>query len=199
METSLSYGRHYCVVARKGFEHPEIIPKVLSALFDYARYDGKQDAEEVGQYLGRNVDPTATPFVINLDYSDAIFRTTKNIQAVLDREKDFQSLNVLEQGYYNSCRGYLDQSRPHEGWQWAAYTSRITAVSRLLQADITYVNEGYTQEYDQLTDDELTKLEGEAFITIITGEKSLDTFDQFVEEWYAAGGEELTKKANKKL
>ena len=199
VETSLSYGRHYCVVARKGFEYPEIIPKVLSALFDYARYDGKKDAEEVGEYLGRNVDPTATPFVINLDYSDAIFRATKNIQAVLDREKDFQSLTVLEQGYYNSCRGYLDQSRPHEGWQWAAYTSRITAVSRLLQANITYVNEGYTQEYDQLTDDELTKLEEEAFITIITGEKSLDTFDQFVEVWYAAGGEELTKKANKKL
>ena len=88
VSTAISYGRHYCIVARKGFEHPEIIPKVLSALFDYARYDGKEEAEEVGQYLGMNVDPTATPFVINIDYSDAIFRVSANIQSVMDGKMD---------------------------------------------------------------------------------------------------------------
>lgn len=108
------HNQYYCVVARKGFEHPEIIPKVLSALFDYARYDGKEEAEGVGEYLGRNVDPTATPFVINIDYSDAIFRTTNHIQEVLSGEKTFQDLTVLEQGYYKSCREYLDQTRPNE-------------------------------------------------------------------------------------
>lgn len=199
VETSLSYGRHYCVVARKGFEYPEIIPKVLSALFDYARYDGKEEAEGVGEYLGRNVDPTATPFVINIDYSDAIFRTTNHIQEVLSGEKIFQDLTVLEQGYYKSCREYLDQTRPNEGYQWAAYTSRITAVSQLLQVKISYVNEGYTQEYDRLTDDKLARLAEETFIKIITGESSLSEFDKFVEAWYALGGQKLTEEANQIL
>ena len=70
----------------------------MSVLFDYARYDGKEEAEGVGQYLGMNVDPTATPFVINMDYSDAIFRVTKSIQDVFDGKKDYAELTVLEQG-----------------------------------------------------------------------------------------------------
>lgn len=197
VETGLSYGRHYCVVARKGFEHPEIIPKVLSALFDYARYDGKEEAEGVGEYLGTNVDPTATPFVINMDYSDAIFRVTKNIQEVLDGLKDFSDLTVLEQGYYNSCQSYLEAGSQAQGWQWAAYASRITAVTQLSKANITYVNEGYTQEYDQLEDNELEEMAEKAFITIITGENPLEYFDTFVEQWYADGGQELTDEANR--
>lgn len=196
VETALSYGRHYSVVARKGFEHPEIIPKILSVLFDYARYDGKEEAEGVGQYLGMNVDPTATPFVINMDYSDAIFRVTKSIQDVFDGKKDYAELTVLEQGYYNSCREYLEEDEP-EGWQWAAYASRVTAVKQLTQANIVYVNEGYTQEYDQLTEDGLKALEKEAFLTIITGEKPLEYFDTFVETWYNSGGRELTEEANR--
>lgn len=199
VETVLSYGRHYSVVARKGFEHPEIIPKILSALFDYARYEGKEDAEGVGEYLGTNVDPTATPFVINMDYSDAIFRATANIRQVLNGTEDFSDLTVLEQGYYNSCKAYLDAKeagKEAEGWQWAAYVSRITAMSQLSGVNITYVNEGYTQEYDQLEDDELEQMAEKAFITIITGENPLEYFDTFVEEWYENGGAELTEEAN---
>lgn len=197
VETALSYGRHYCVVARKGFEHPEIIPKVLSALFDYARYDGKEEAEGVGEYLGRNVDPTATPFVINMDYSDAIFRVTRSIQEVLEGVKDFSDLTVLEQGYYNSCQAYMEAGKEARGWQWAAYASRITAVTQLSRANITYVNEGYTQKYDQLEDTELEEMAEKAFITIITGENTLEYFDTFVEQWYENGGQALTEEANR--
>ena len=100
--TSLSYGRQYCVVARKGYEHPEIIPKIISALFDYARYDGKEEAVGVGQYLGMNVDQSATPFLINTDYSDAVFRTTRRILSVMNNRKRYSDLTVLEQGYYDS-------------------------------------------------------------------------------------------------
>lgn len=199
VRTSVSYGRNYCIVARKGFEHPEIIPKVLSALFDYARYDGKEDAEEVGTYLGMNVDPTATPLVINLDYSDAIFRVTNSIQNTLNGISDYEDMTVLEQGYFNSCKAYLEQEEPVKTWQWAAYTSRITAVSALSTAHIDYVNEGYTQNFKQLYSNELKKLEEKAFITIITGENPVEYFDTFVEEWYNNGGTELTVEANQIL
>ena len=195
VKTTLSYGRHYCVVARKGFEHPEIIPKILTALFDYARYDGREDAEEVGEYLGKNIDPTATPFVINLDYSDAIFRTTDHIRQTLNGQLDYDQMTVLEQGYYNSCVSYLNSQEPTK-WQWAAYTSRITAVSCLKKAKITYVNEGYTQQFDSLNSDELEELTRKAYIMIITGEKPIEYFDTYVKEWYENGGEELTRQAN---
>ncbi|MCI5517963.1 MAG: sugar ABC transporter substrate-binding protein [Roseburia sp.] len=195
VKTSLSYGRHYCVVARKGFEHPEIIPKILTALFDYARYDGRDEAEEVGEYLGKNIDPTATPFVINLDYSDAIFRTTEHIKQAIEGKRIYGHMTVLEQGYYNSCISYLNTEEP-AAWQWAAYTSRITAVSCLEAAKITYVNEGYTQQFDALNSTALEELTQKAFILIITGEKPIEYFDTYVREWYESGGEELTRQAN---
>lgn len=42
----------------------------------------------------------------------------------------------------------------------------------------------------------LDKLELETFIKIITGEKPLDEFDHFVEEWNASGGQKMTEEVN---
>ena len=197
VQTYLSYGRQYCVVARKGYEHPEIIPKIISALFDYARYDGKEEAVGVGQYLGMNVDQSATPFLINTDYADAVFRTTRRILNVMNNRSKYRDLTVLEQGYFDSCQEYLTKGQPNNGFLWAAYTSRITAVRKLLNTKIKYVNMGYTQEYNRLTDEELEELSLKTFIKIIIGEESLDTFDIYVQQWYDEGGRELTEQANR--
>ena len=58
------------VVVRKGYEHPEIVMKILSVLFDYSRYEA-EDADEVNSYFALNVDPTARPLMINVDYNEA--------------------------------------------------------------------------------------------------------------------------------
>ncbi|MEF2245672.1 extracellular solute-binding protein [Paenibacillus sp. IITD108] len=44
--------------------------------------------------------------------------------------------------------------------------------------------------------EELKKIEEESFIHIITGDKPIDYFDEFVEKWRKAGGEQLEKEAN---
>lgn len=195
VKTTIPYGRHYCVVAKKGFAHPEIIPKILSAVYDYARYDGREEAKEVGEYLGMNVNQSATPFVINIDYSDAIFRTSSNMDMVRRGQRSFDSLNVLERGYYRSCEQYLKSEKP-QAFEWAAYMSRITAIDVLKNKKIIYVNKGYTQEYDRLQSEKLTDLEQKTFLKIITGEEPITYFDWFVKEWYKNGGTELTEMAN---
>lgn len=43
---------------------------------------------------------------------------------------------------------------------------------------------------------ELEKLREEAYVRIITGERPIDYFDTFVEEWYSLGGEQIIKEAN---
>ncbi len=43
---------------------------------------------------------------------------------------------------------------------------------------------------------ELDKLASETFIAIITGDKPIDEFDKFVEDWKKMGGETLEKEAN---
>jgi len=42
----------------------------------------------------------------------------------------------------------------------------------------------------------LDKLEVDSFIKIITGEKPLDYFDEFVAQWKKLGGDQITKEVN---
>ena len=49
------------MVVRKGYEHPEIVAKYVSAIFDQSRYANDSAAREVNDYFSINVDPTARP------------------------------------------------------------------------------------------------------------------------------------------
>ncbi|MDF2667728.1 MAG: extracellular solute-binding protein [Paenibacillus sp.] len=43
---------------------------------------------------------------------------------------------------------------------------------------------------------ELTKLQEQAYLSIITGDKPLSEFDEFVKKWRGSGGEQMEKEAN---
>mgnify|MGYP003034317759 FL=1 len=59
------------VVVRKGYEHPEIAAKMISVMFDKVRFDCT-DSEEFKNYYQLNVEPTARPLSINVDYNNAL-------------------------------------------------------------------------------------------------------------------------------
>lgn len=174
-----SKGMQY-VVVRRGYEHPEIVMKIISALFDYARFQN-QSTKEMDDYQINGVDTTARPLVINCDYSDAVFRTTAAIQSVLRNEMDVSQLSALERAYYEACRRYLDGEYNPD--LWAAYASRIEAVELMNQGDISYINEEYVQRSNQTVTRELLDMEILSFMKIITGEEDISFFDTFVETW----------------
>lgn len=62
------------VVVRKGYEHPEVVMKISSVLFDYFN-SNNDSAQEIKQYYRDNVDPTARPLGINIDYKDAVIKS----------------------------------------------------------------------------------------------------------------------------
>lgn len=194
VHTYLPYAADKFVVVRKGYEHPEIVMKIISALYDYARYEDSE-AVAIQNYFANGIDPSATPLVINCDYSDAIFRVTEQLQSVLAKEKDASELNTLEKGYYNACKEYLDGEK--SSTNWAAYTSRITAVSLLMEHEIDYVNEGYTQGFKGIVSDEWKEYENESMLKIIIGEYSSSAFDVMVEQWNAHGGKGAQQEAQK--
>ena len=45
----------------------------------------------------------------------------------------------------------------------------------------------------------LEKLEDETFLQIILGEKPIDEFDNFVEQWKSLGGDEITAELQEML
>lgn len=190
-----SYDDSMYVVVRKGFEHPEIVGKYVSALFDYARYGDDQYADEVNEYFGLNVDPTARPMNINVDYYDGLYRSGENIRKALEGEKAVEELSGLEKSYYNTCVAFLEGDDP-SATDWAAYASRIEAVEVLVDANMQQPLPLSLKEADGEIPQSLKELEQKAFLKIIVGEQPIDYFDTFVEEWYENGGTELTETVN---
>lgn len=180
------------VVVRKGYEHPEIVMKIISVLFDHTRYEAK-DADEVNSYFALNVDPTARPLVINVDYYEATYKVTENIRKALNGKISVNSLSAIEKSYYDACSNYLE-GRNVTAEDWAAYKSRISAVGLLVDGNYTPAVHPYLDDTDGVVPQSLKQFEKDSFIRIIMGEVPVSYFDTFVEQWYQQGGETLTEQ-----
>lgn len=185
------------IVVRKGCSHPEVVMKIMSALYDYARYQDHAPTT-LERYFSDNVGPTATPLVLNCDYRSAVPRTTEHLLAAMQDTGAQASLNMVERAYYHSCKTYLLASQKGQAvqpTQWAAYASRITAVQQIRSHKVVYVDQD-TGLSDSDVQTRLFKMEEETYLKIILGGQPLSSFDAFVQNWKQAGGSELTKRAN---
>lgn len=180
------------VVVRKGYEHPEIVMKIISVLFDYTRYEA-EDVREVNEYFALNVDPTARPLVINVDYNEATYQATENIEAALNGNYPEGNLTAIEQSYYQACSSYLS-GNDYTAEDWAAYKSRISAVGLLVDKHYTPAVRSYLDDAGGEIPQSLRQFETSTFIQIIMGEKPVSYFETFVEQWYQQGGHELTQQ-----
>lgn len=183
------------VVVRKGYEHPEIVMKTISVLFDYTRYEA-DDAEEVNDYFALNVDPTARPLVINVDYNEATYQVTKKIRAALAGTYEVKDLTAIEASYYQACKNYLEKE-DYTAEDWAAYKSRLSAVGLLVDGEYTPAVHPYMDDTDGVIPQSLKQLEKDAFIKIIMGEEPVSYFDVFVQQWYQQGGKELEEQVRR--
>lgn len=188
------------IVVRKGYEYPEIACKIISVLFDYLRYNDR-DNQEIVDYYKENVDPTARPFAINVDYNNALQICYGELNHVFAGNKSADDLNVLEYSYYEACESYLKDAENASAEDWAAYTSRITACKILNDGRTNKVESLYFGETETMVTDwwSLENLESDTYLKIVTGESSLDEFDRFVESWYQNGGETITKEVRAEI
>ena len=184
------------VVVRKGFEHPEIAWKIISVLFDYARYQDKEGATEVAEYDKNAVDPTARPLVINVDYSNALYLCCENIQAVFDGKKKLEDLNSMEKSYAEQCLNYIDGENNDSPEQWAAYMSRVTACRLISQTNVKVVKSYFFLDTPTMETGwwRLKELENSAYLRIVTGQADISYFDAFVDEWEKKGGLTITRE-----
>ena len=184
------------VVVRKDFEHPEIAWKIISVLFDYARYEDKENATELGEYDKNAVDPTARPLVINVDYKDALKISYENISGALKGEKKMEDINQLEQSYVEQCKNYLDSGADYTAQEWAAYTSRIEACSLIAQDKVVEIKSLFFISTTTMETKwwKLKELENNVYLRIVTGQVGVDYFDNFVVEWENLGGTTISRE-----
>lgn len=192
------------VVVRKGYKHPEIVMKIVSVLFDDLRYD-EEDVREMERYYQDNVDPTARPLAINVDYKDALMRCYDSLKYAIQGRKKLEDLGLLEGAYYISCSKYLDRKKDtsaQKSWEdWAAYASRMTACSVLKKGQTRQVKSLFFGETKTMKSNwwRLEELEKKAYLEIVTGQKPLSYFDEFVKEWNRQGGEKIRGEVAQEL
>lgn len=187
------------VVVRKGYEHPEIAAKMISVMFDKVRFDCT-DSEEFKKYYQLNVEPTARPLSINVDYNNALSICYRNIDATISGRKNPDSLELLERSFYDACSEYIKNANK-TSTQWAAYTSRIKACSLIAQDNIKVVDSLYFKTTDTMKSHwwRLKAKEKEAYLKIISGEEDISYFDTFVKEWNEQGGQTITSEVSESM
>ena len=192
------------VVVRKGYKHPEIVMKIVSVLFDDLRYD-EENVREMERYYQDNVDPTARPLAINVDYKDALMRCYDSLKDAIQGRKKLEDLGLLEGAYYISCSKYLDRKKDtsaQKSWEdWAAYASRMTACSVLRKGQTRQVKSLFFGETKTMKSNwwRLEELEKKVYLEIVTGQKPLSYFDEFVKEWNRQGGEKIRGEVAQEL
>ena len=190
------------VVVRKGFEHPELIVKLANMQFDYSRYEEKDDEayKELADYSELNAGGTILD--MNIDYYDAFPRSSKKVVDALE-SGDTSPLNRHDMGTYVNSKKYLDSLANGEestSAGWASYNS-VTAASLVAETEVNKVTPvffGSTKSMP-LKWPTLDKMEQEMLLKIITGEKPVDYFDEFVTEWNKTGGEQITEEVNQAI
>ena len=187
------------VGVRIGYEHPEIAAKMISVMFDKVRFDCT-DSEEFKNYYQLNVEPSARPLSINVDYNNALSICYRNLAATITGRKNPDSLELLERSFYDACSEYIKNANK-TSTQWAAYMSRIKACSLIAQDNLKVVDSLYFKSTDTMKSHwwRLKAKEKEAYLKIISGEEDISYFDTFVKEWNEQGGQTITSEVSESM
>ncbi|NLG96018.1 MAG: extracellular solute-binding protein [Chloroflexi bacterium] len=182
------------VVVRKGYEHPEVVLKILNIQNDlsYGLNDAPQYYENFNE-IWSTLFPI--PFLIEQPY--VVENMGLQYQQALNGELDpatFSDAMKLEFGQIET-----DVASPRSDVpSWATRMARLDA-ALLLAGGYNEVRADPRAVRIYPTDPNwpsLKKMEDEAYLQIITGAQPVDYFDRFVEEWMASGGEALLQNIN---
>ncbi|SFS46567.1 extracellular solute-binding protein [Paenibacillus sp. BC26] len=176
-------------VVRKGFSHPEALMKYINVQVAAETY-ADPDALKLDPGVGFQNWPMRSATT----YADNVERNSKALSDVLNGTADVSSLNSNQKPLYEDWLATRDNPAADFG-KWGPAFSYVVAGQQLLKP----MNKVFSLYYGQTKTmetkwDSLLKLENEAFTRIIMGSADLDSFDEFVENFNAQGGDEISKE-----
>lgn len=186
------------MVVKKGTGHPEAIIKLINLFTE----------------MDNNIPGSPKPYHDSSSSTNwqvrPIQRTFRVKSTVVDRFRRFQDAaagKITKDDLPESDVNLFEQYQ--KGWeelkkdpaQWAYILYQFNGGATVLNP----VNVEVYSEFYGLTKSmetrwaNLTKLENEAFLRIIVGDKPIDYFDTFVEEWHRQGGDIITKEVREEV
>ncbi len=190
------------VVVRKDFEHPEIVFKTLNYLYDYLRNSDELTEDDVAvndPYGGLIYEHALQAFPINIDYFDAgerIYEQTLNF--LNGEEYEFQDWYVGTADQIKSGLEKVEAGEEMSLEEWAAVRTRYDAYKMMTETgydSVVPVFFGVTDSM-KLRWETIQTAEQQMILQVITGEKGIEAFDEFVAEWSTLGGDTITDEVN---
>lgn len=198
------------VVVSKEFSNPEKVVEMVNLLFDQFPNAENQEKEypELYSYTKATVDGSVRPVNIELfknlsEISDAVEATEAGEGKIpMDSISNFTvKSNAL------MIEEYLNDPAGADSTVWSKYASRDLAVTQVMDGvrqtgifnEVKPVSLFETVKANERNGAQVAKLEEETFIKFITGEESLDKFDDYVNSWNSQGGSEILTEMNELL
>ncbi|WP_199613683.1 extracellular solute-binding protein [Paenibacillus alkalitolerans] len=183
------------IVVKKGMKHPEAAV-IYANTFIAAQRKADPDALKLDFTVSAEYWPIGNA---TFDYADAVERKSETLKKALAGEIKPEDLNPeMKQLYDNAV---ADKAIPKADLKvWRSFYG-YTAPAELLKQPMNQVYSEFTATTKTMERkwENLQKLEKETFLKIVMGEKELDAFDQFVADWKAQGGDEITKEVQEEV
>ena len=187
----------YWAVVRKDFPHPEAIMKLQSQLSEWLQ--PVKDLPEGYAYPYRGTPADGKTIIpLNLQFSEQDYMP-KEYAALNEAEetKDPSILSDVMVPVYEARLKYKEDPEANRD-QWSGYMARTGGYEVASMDNVKVADNGvFFAMTDSMTArwTSLEKLENEALLAIITGEKDLDYFDEFVSQWKSLGGDQIMQEA----
>lgn len=195
-----SYGGF--VVVRKGYEHPEIAMKIVNINSEYSKQDTSDATKEIKE--NQSIAYFNWPLYCEVQPGNNAELMTEHVAAVLEGKADVSSLTTEEQGYYEAAVRFREAEaagKKAESADYSQYMSRQVAIYKFKEEPANFLTPAYfeTSETMKTKWASLEKLEQQTILKIIVGEADMASFDEFVKNWTAAGGQTITEEINAEL
>ena len=191
---------------KKGFENPEALFKILN--FQVSKLNDPETAEtdkyhssgDYNMHMWMPLNPAYAGLRINLDTNPNVTNAVdKNDKSYLVTPHDFQQ--------YEPVKRYADAVAAGEKpgtWDWVAAKffygpkSSFGILNDYWNNGQNFISPAVGIETEEMArrQDTLNKLEEKFVIEIIMGEKPLDAFDEWVQQWNDLGGELIEYEIN---
>ncbi|NOU73955.1 extracellular solute-binding protein [Paenibacillus sp. LMG 31458] len=183
------------IVVKKGMKNPEAA-MIYANTFINAQRKVDPDALNLDFTVSAEYWPIGNS---TYDYADAVERKSDTLKKAMGGQIKPEELNPeMKEMFAKATR---DKANPKADLKdWSGYFG-YTVPADLLKQNMNKVYSEFTANTKTMERKwvNLQKLENETFFGIVMGEKPLDSFDKFVTDWKAQGGDEITKEVTDEI
>lgn len=183
------------IVVKKGMKNPEAA-MIYANTFINAQRKVDPDALNLDFTVSAEYWPIGNS---TYDYADAVERKSDTLKKAMGGQIKPEELNPEMKELL--AKATRDKANPKADLKdWSGYFG-YTVPADLLKMNMNKVYSEFTANTKTMERKwvNLQKLENETFFGIVMGEKPLDSFDKFVTDWKAQGGDEITKEVTDEI